>query len=129
MLAHHQFGWKRWTTTALAAGAWRRIIDCRGQRREVDMLLQYPQCIAKLVELRFALMIGKQAVFDHRNQVRIGSSTSRQSWGGLSRFPELCRNADGESATTQTVPAILQTNSAELQTGYLIAHRKKVLNQ
>lgn len=38
---------------------------------------------------------------------------------------ELCRNADGESATTQTKSAVSQTVFAELQTGYLVADIKK----
>ena len=38
---------------------------------------------------------------------------------------EFCRNADGESATTQTNSAVSQTVFAELQTGYLVADIKK----
>lgn len=38
---------------------------------------------------------------------------------------ELCRNTDGESATTQTKSAVSQTVFAELQTGYLVADIKK----
>ncbi|WP_217430635.1 hypothetical protein, partial [Duganella vulcania] len=43
--------------------------------------------IAKLVELRLALLVGKQALFDHWNQVSIRLPTSCQSWGGFSRCP------------------------------------------
>ncbi|WP_254442131.1 hypothetical protein, partial [Duganella vulcania] len=42
---------------------------------------------AKLVELRLALLVGKQALFDHWNQVSIRLPTSCQSWGGFSRCP------------------------------------------
>ncbi|WP_217430684.1 hypothetical protein, partial [Duganella vulcania] len=42
---------------------------------------------AKLVELRLALLVGKQALFDHWNQVSIRLPTSCQSWGGFSRYP------------------------------------------
>jgi hypothetical protein len=73
--------------TALTARLWRGGVDCGGLRREIDMLLQHPQRIAKLVELRFALLVCKQAVFDHWNQVRIGTPTSCQSWLGFSRSP------------------------------------------
>lgn len=52
------FGGQRRTTAAFTPEAWRGV-------------LQQPQSVAKLVELRLALLVGKQAVFDNGNQVRV----------------------------------------------------------
>ena len=57
---HHQFGGERRTAAALAAGAWCRKVDLRSKGGEVDMLLYHLQRITKLVELGFALLVGKQ---------------------------------------------------------------------
>lgn len=51
------------------------MIDRFGKRREVDMLVQYPQGVAEIIELRCALLVGKQAVFDHGNRGRVGPPT------------------------------------------------------
>lgn len=44
---HHQFSGEWRTTAAVGTGAWRGMIDPGGQCLEVDMLLQYPQRVAR----------------------------------------------------------------------------------
>lgn len=55
------------------------MIDRFGKHRIVDMLVQYLQGVAEIIELRFALLVGTQAVFDHGNRVNGGPPTSSQN--------------------------------------------------
>lgn len=74
--AHHQFGGERWTAAAFAAGTRCRTIDFGGKGNEVDMLLQHPQRIAELVQLGFALLVGKQTGLIMKIYVRFEATTS-----------------------------------------------------
>jgi hypothetical protein len=65
-LVHHQLGRERWATAAFAAWASRSVVNFIGQGLEVNMLIQQLRRVAQLVQLRFALLVGKQGGFDHR---------------------------------------------------------------
>lgn len=75
-LADHQFGGKLRAAAAFTAGTCCRTIVLGSECREVDMLYQHPQRIAKLVQLGFALLVGKHAGVDHENYVKGEASAS-----------------------------------------------------
>lgn len=87
--AHHQFGGERWTAAAFAAGTRCRMIDFGGKGNEVDMLLQHPQRIAELVQLGFALLVGKQTGLDHENLRQVRGDSIMTDSGGFFEVPRI----------------------------------------
>jgi hypothetical protein len=71
----------KWAAAALAVGARRHTLNFVRQRGEVNMLRHHPQRIAQLVQLGFALLVGKQTGPGHGNYVSIG--VLRSSMFGL----------------------------------------------
>jgi hypothetical protein len=63
------------------------MIDFGGKGCEVDMLLHHPQRIAELVQLGFALLVGKQTGLDDENLRQIRGVSIMTDSGGFFEVP------------------------------------------